>query len=53
MLAHPNFQKPFHAHTDASDPQLGGVIMQDNKPLAFHMCKLNGAQRKYPNGEQE
>ena len=44
-LACPDFNSTFHAHADASDKQLGGVIMQENKPLAFHSRKLNKSQR--------
>ena len=36
LLSYPDFEKPFHIYTDASDHQLGEVIMQDKKPLAFH-----------------
>ena len=36
MLSFPDFKKEFHIYTDASDYQLGGVIMQENKPLAFY-----------------
>ena len=53
ILAYPDFDKPFHIYTDASDFQLGAVIMQENKPLAFYTRKLNAAQAKYPTGEQE
>ena len=53
ILAFPDFTKPFHLHTDASDYQLGAVVMQDNRPLAFYSRKMNNAQRKYPTGEQE
>ena len=53
MLAFPDFTKTFHIYTDASDYQLGGVIMQDGKPLAFYTRKLNGAQKRYSTGEQE
>jgi RNase H-like domain found in reverse transcriptase len=35
MLLFPDFNKPFKIHTDASDVQLGSVIMQDCKPVAF------------------
>ena len=35
LLAYPDFSKEFHIHTDASNVQLGAVIMQKNKPIAF------------------
>ena len=41
MLTFPDFTKTFHIYTDASDYQLGAVIMQDDKPLAFYSRKLN------------
>ena len=53
ILAYPDFSKEFHVYTDASDTQLGGVIMQEGKPLAFYTRKLNPAQAKYSTGEQE
>ena len=53
LLAFPDFNKEFHIYTDASDYQLGAVIMQDDKPLAFYSRKLNGAQKRYTTGEQE
>jgi hypothetical protein len=33
FLAFPDFEKEFHVYTDASNTQLGGVIMQEGKPL--------------------
>ena len=36
LLAYPNFDEPFTTHTDASHTQLGAVISQKNKPIAFH-----------------
>ena len=53
MLAFPQFDKEFHVYTDASDHQLGAVIMQENKPIAFYSRKLNSAQKRYTTGEQE
>jgi hypothetical protein len=53
MLTYPQFDKPFLIHTDASDKQIGGVVMQDNKPLGFFSKKLTDMQRRYPVTEQE
>jgi len=53
MLSFPDFNKPFELHTDASDYQLGSVIMQERKPIAFYSRKLNSAQRNYTTGERE
>jgi hypothetical protein len=53
MLSFPDFNKPFEIHTDASDFQLGSVIMQDNKPIAFYLQKLNSAQQNYMTGERK
>ena len=53
MLSYPDFNKTFHVYADASKTQLGGVIMQDNKPLAFYTRKLNNAQKNYGTGERE
>ena len=52
-LACPDFNEPFHVCADASDCQLGAVIMQEDKPLAFHGRKLNAAQKNHTAGEQE
>lgn len=48
LLAYPDFNKKF-----ASDFQLGTVIMQENKPLAFISRKLTSAQRNYTTTEKE
>ena len=45
LLAFPDFNKEFHIYTDASDYQLGAVIMQEGQPLAFYSRKLNDAQK--------
>jgi RNase H-like domain found in reverse transcriptase len=36
LLSYPDFSKPFHIYTDASDHQLGALNKQDKKPLAFY-----------------
>ena len=44
LLAYPNFNELFEIHTDASDYQLGAVISQKGKPIAFYSRKLSPAQ---------
>ena len=53
ILAYPDFNKKFTIHTDASDFQLGAVIMQEGRPLAFFSRKLTSAQRNYTTTEKE
>lgn len=54
ILAYPDFSKPFVIHhTDASHYQLGGVISQDGKPIAFYSRKMNDAQTRYTTTERE
>jgi len=47
VLAYPDFTKPFDIYTDASTKQLGSVITQDNRPIAFFSRKLSSAQSRY------
>jgi len=53
LLAYPNFDRPFDIHTDASHEQLGAVISQDGKPIAFYSRKLSDAQTRYTTTERE
>ena len=53
LLAYPDFNLPFEIHTDASNTQLGAVISQKGKPIAFFSRKLNGAQLNYTTTEKE
>ena len=53
ILSYPNVLKPFEVHINASDFQLGAVISQDGKPIAYYPRKLNSAQRNYTVGEME
>ena len=45
--AYPDFTKPFEIYTNASTKQLGLVLTQDNRSIAFFSQKLSGAQSKY------
>ncbi len=47
VLAYLNFLKPFEIYTDASSMQLGAVITQDNRLIAFFSRKLSKTQQKY------
>ncbi len=47
VLAYPDYSEVFEIYTDASSKQLGAVITQKNKPIAFFSRKLSGAQHKY------
>ena len=53
LLYYPNFNKPFVIHTDSNKLQLGSVISQDDKPIAFYSRKLNSAQVNYTTTERE
>lgn len=52
-LTYPDFNQPFLIYTDASTKQLGAVIEQNVKHLAFYSRKLNDAQTRYTVTELE
>ena len=47
MLAYPDYSKEFEIYTDALSKQLGAVITQGNKPIAFFSRKLTETQQLY------
>jgi hypothetical protein len=47
VLAYLDFLTPFEIYTDASSTQLGAVITQDNRPIAFFSRKLSKTEQKY------
>mgnify|MGYP002066290216 CR=1 FL=1 len=53
LLTYPDFNKPFHIHTDASNYQLSAVNSQQDKPIAFYSRKLQLAQTHYTTMELE
>jgi len=52
-LAYPAYGELFEIYTDASTRQLGAVITQKGRPIAFFSRKLSSPQTKYSVTEQE
>jgi hypothetical protein len=46
-LAYPDYSKVFEIYTDASSKQLGAIITQENRQIAFLSWKLPAMQCKY------
>ncbi len=46
-MANQDYSKVFKIYTDASSKQLGAVITQDNRLIAFFNWKLSDTQHKY------
>ena len=53
LLSYPGFNKEFKIRTNASDFQLGAVIIQDGRPISFYSIKIIGAQLRYIVTEKE
>jgi hypothetical protein len=47
VLAYMDYFNVFEIYTDASSKQLGAVITQDNRPIAFFIWKLSFVHCKY------
>ena len=50
---YPIYGELFEIYTDASTRQLGAVITQNGRPIAFFSRKLSSPQTKYSVTEQE
>jgi hypothetical protein len=53
VLTYLDFSVPFEIYTEASKYQIGSVITQKDKPLAFYSRKLTDAQIRYTITELE
>jgi hypothetical protein len=47
VLAYLDYSKIFEIYTDTSSKQIGAVITQDNRSIAFFCWKLSSMQSKY------
>jgi hypothetical protein len=53
LLALPDFTKQSEIECDVSGIGIGGVLMQEGKPIAYFSEKLSGARLNYPVYDKE
>jgi hypothetical protein len=52
-LKMPDFQSPFEVIVDASNVAIGGILLQDNQPVAYESKKLTDTQKRWTTTERE
>jgi hypothetical protein len=53
VLAQPNIERPFDVYYDASRTELGYVLMQDRRVIAYASCQLKKHEMHYPTHDLE
>lgn len=53
VLAMPDFTKPFTVECDASDYALGGILLQNGRPVAYESRTLSPAEQNYTTQDKE
>jgi hypothetical protein len=53
VLKLPDFDNEFEIHSDASNFVIGGVLVQEGRPMAFESKKLSETERRWPTHEKE
>ena len=53
LLVYPDHNKPFKIKMDLLDYQLGGMIKQERRPMAYYSRKLIAAEKNYTTIEKE
>ncbi len=53
VLKLPDFDKDFEIHSDAFDFTIGGILVQEGRPVTFENKKLNETERRWPTHEKE
>lgn len=53
MLHYSDFNKEFKIHADISNYQMGAIISQEGRPMAYWSKKLSEIQQTYPTTNHE